>query len=82
LTKPNAASWSKEDVGKWLKEKKIHSYLIEKLSEYDGEMIFYLHNFYLKSSHFFCDKILAESENKLSLFNLLEFTLELEKLFC
>ena len=54
---------------------------MEKLKNYNGEILNHLFNFYKKSPEFFYEKILSEANGKLDLFDLIQFTFELEKLF-
>jgi hypothetical protein len=81
IEKPKALAWNSKEINNWLNEKKLNMFLMEKLKNYNGEILNHLFNFYKKSPEFFYEKILSEANGKLDLFDLIQFTFELEKLF-
>jgi len=81
IEKPKALEWTAKEVSNWINEKKLNLFFMEKLKQYNGEILNHLLIFYKKSPEFFYEKILNETNGQLSLFDLIQFTFELEKLF-
>ena len=78
---PKALEWTSKEIYNWLNEKKLNLFFMEKLNNFNGEILNHLLNFYKKSPEFFYEKILSEANGKIDLFDLIQFTFELEKLF-
>ncbi len=81
IYQPIAAKWSSNDVLNWMNEKTISTYLIKKLKECDGKLLFHLYNDYNTMPQFFYQQFLNESNNNLDYIDLARFTLELKILF-
>ena len=74
-------NWSNVEVGKWLEEKKFNPNIVSSVKNFNGELLFYLYKMNLKSLSFFYEKINSESYSPLTLFDLIYFNCELDKLF-